>query len=102
MKKLLVCLRRCCWRRRRALGEEAADGSAHAFEGSGFDSPEEAVTAYLEAMQEGDVQGMLSTFAIETYVDNVDAQTYLTRMGAFVPDDQEACPSATPMRARLP
>lgn len=92
MKKLLVCLLALLLAAAPALGEEAADGSAHAFEGSGFDSPEEAVTAYLEAMQEGDVQGMLSTFAIETYVDNVDAQTYLTRMGAFVPDDQEGVP----------
>ena len=35
-------------------------------EGPGYDSPEEAVTAYLEAMKNGDARGMLSTFAIET------------------------------------
>ena len=39
------------------------------FEGEGYESPEEAVAAYLEAMRNGDVAGMLSTFAIETYVE---------------------------------
>lgn len=52
-------------------------------EGAGFDSPEEAATAYLEAMQNGDAMGMLSTFAIETYVDNMDVQASLERMKAF-------------------
>ena len=55
------------------------------FEGPGYDSPEEAVTAYLEAMKKGDARGMLSTFAIETYVSEMDAQVDLARMGAFQP-----------------
>ncbi len=41
-------------------------------EGSGYASPEDAVTAYIEAMNRGDANGMLSTFAIETYVENAD------------------------------
>ena len=56
-------------------------------EGPGYDSPEEAVTAYLEAMKKGDARGMLSTFAIETYVAEMDAQAYLERMWAFTPGD---------------
>ena len=44
----------------------------YTLEGDGFSSPEEAVMAYLDAMQKGDVNGMLSTFAIETMVDNYD------------------------------
>ena len=54
-------------------------------EGPGFDSPEEAVTAYLEALKNGDAEGMLSTFAIETYVAEMDAQADLERMGVFQP-----------------
>ena len=54
-------------------------------EGPGYDSPEEAVTAYLEAMKNGDARGMLSTFAIETYVSEMDAQAELERYGAFIP-----------------
>ena len=54
-------------------------------EGPGYDSPEEAVTAYLEAMKKGDVEGMLATFAIETYVSEMDAQADLARMGVFQP-----------------
>ena len=54
-------------------------------EGPGYDSPEEAVTAYLEAMKNGDARGMLSTFAIETYVAEMDAQAYLERLGVFQP-----------------
>lgn len=52
-------------------------------EGPGYDSPEEAVTAYLEAMKDGDARGMLSTFAIETYVAEMDAQAELERIGSF-------------------
>ena len=54
-------------------------------EGPGYDSPEEAVTAYLEAMKNGDARGMLSTFAIETYVSEMDAQAYLERLTVFSP-----------------
>ena len=54
-------------------------------EGPGYDSPEEAVTAYLEAMKNGDAEGMLSTFAIETYVAEMDAQAYLERLRSFSP-----------------
>ena len=35
-------------------------------EGPGFDSPDHAVQAYIDALNAGDVPTMLSTFAIET------------------------------------
>ena len=38
-------------------------------EGRGYGSPEEAVLAYAEALQAGDVKKILKTFAIETYVE---------------------------------
>lgn len=50
----------------------------------GFDSPAEAGLAYLEAFNAGSVQDMLSTFAIETYVDHIDRPAAIERMGSFV------------------
>ena len=74
MKKLLICLLALMLAAIPALGEGTETG---AIEGPGFDSPEEAVSAYLEALKNGDAAGMLSTFAIETYVAEMDAQAYL-------------------------
>ena len=100
MKKLLVCLLALllaipalaeasgALRPRRDEAVEDAPDVAHAglrFEGEGYESPEGAVAAYLEAMRNGDVAGMLSTFAIETYVENADAQASLWRVRAFMP-----------------
>ena len=82
MKKLLICLLALVLAAAPALGEGTETG---ALEGLGFDSPEEAVTAYLEALKKGDVEGMLATFAIETYVAEMDAQADLERMGVFQP-----------------
>ena len=55
--------------------------SAVTYEGAGFSSPEEAVEAYLEYMNQGDIQGMLSCFAIESYVEHMDPEAYLTYIG---------------------
>ena len=82
MKKLLICLLALLLAAVPALGEGTETG---AIEGPGFDSPEEAVSAYLEALKNGDAEGMLSTFAIETYVAEMDAQADLERMGVFQP-----------------
>ena len=46
-------------------------------EGPGFDTPEDAIVAYAEALKKGDVQKILSTFAIESYVKNFDLEAYL-------------------------
>ena len=82
MKKLLICLLALLLAAVPALGEGTETG---ALEGPGFGSAEEAVTAYLEAMKNGDLEGMLATFAIETYVAEMDAQADLARMGVFQP-----------------
>ena len=82
MKKLLISLLALLLAAIPALGEGTETGS---LEGPGFDSAEEAVSAYLEAMKKGDLEGMLATFAIETYVAEMDAQADLARMGAFQP-----------------
>lgn len=54
-------------------------------EGTGYDSAEEAVKAYIEALRQGDVQAMLSTFAVETYVDSYDTKAGLGLTGAWLP-----------------
>lgn len=52
-------------------------------EGAGFDSPYDAVQSYIDALNAGDVSAMLSTFAIETYVDNMDAAEAIDRIILF-------------------
>ncbi|MBO4926517.1 MAG: hypothetical protein J5472_08560 [Clostridia bacterium] len=52
-------------------------------EGEGFASPEDAVTAYLDAMNRGDVGEMLSTFALETFAEHVIPEMYNRRLGMF-------------------
>ncbi len=60
-------------------------GNTGSYEGAGYATPEEAVQAYITARQAGDVSAMLSTFAIETYVDSYDAEAFLARIHAFPP-----------------
>ena len=93
MKKLLICLLALLLAAAPALGEGTETG---ALEGPGFDSPEEAVSAYLEALKKGDVEGMLATFAIETYVSEMDAQAYLEWMWAFALGDFRGAPVSDP------
>lgn len=65
--------------------EDAEPMVATTIEGPGYDTPEEAVVAYLEAMKKGDVPGMLSTFAVETYIDNYDLIKQVERTGGYTP-----------------
>lgn len=74
----------------------SASRVAGSFEGPGFDSPEDAALAYIEAFNAGDVQGMISTFAIETYVDHVDRQATIERFRASNSGIQDSCPMPTP------
>ena len=54
-------------------------GNPNKFEGKGFSSPEKAIAAYVEALREGDIEKMLSTFAIESYVERFDFEAYLRK-----------------------
>ena len=54
-------------------------------EGPGYDTPEDAVKAYLDAMNRGNAMEMLSTFAIETYVDHAEPENYILRMRSVSP-----------------
>lgn len=79
-KKKLVCLLLACVLLFCGCSSSA---SGPKLEGKGFDSPDEAVLAYLDAMKKGDVNGMISTFAIETLVDNLDVAAYFEQIGIF-------------------
>ena len=54
-------------------------------EDSGYATPEEAVLAYLDAMNRGDVGAMLGTFAMESYVENVDTAAFMNRNRSYHP-----------------
>lgn len=54
-------------------------------EGSGYDSPEDAVMAYIEALNRGDVDDMIATFAMESFADHCDTDAYLLRMQQINP-----------------
>ena len=63
------------------------------FEGSGYESAEDAVKAYLEAFINADVDAMTSTFAVETYVENFNLEASLERLRAYTLASQQSFPS---------
>lgn len=58
-------------------------------EGEGYHSPEMAVRAYVSALSEGDMSKMLSTFAIESYVENYDLKANIAANGYYSYMSQE-------------
>ena len=50
--------------------------SSEKIEGSGYDTAEDAVEAYVNYLKEGNLNGAFSTFAVEYYVDNYDKNEY--------------------------
>lgn len=57
--------------------------SSSKFEGNGFSSPEAAITAYAKAFRDGDIEKMISTFAIESYVNCFDLEEYISTVGFY-------------------
>lgn len=75
----------CCGFAEEALQEvNGGAGESGRIEGPGYDTPEEAATAYIEALQKNDLNGMLSTFAVETYVEHFDLAYLVERMRSYV------------------
>lgn len=54
-------------------------------EGAGFKSPDEVITAYVTALKKGDLKEIMSTYAVESYVENYDMEKYTERMAVFMP-----------------
>jgi hypothetical protein len=78
-----------------APGALASESVTH--EGPGFASPEDAVHCYLEGLRNGDVQQMLSAFAIETYVDHYDIIAACRRQGSYNPNSPIGMPNSSPL-----
>ena len=55
----------------------------HRFEGKGYDSPEEALLDYADALKTGDIDRMISAYAIESYSENYDTLAYIRRYQSF-------------------
>ena len=53
-------------------------------EGKGFSSPEAAITAYIEAFRNGDVDEMVSTFAIESYIECFNLEHYIKKYNGIL------------------
>ena len=68
-------------------------GDNSKIEGSGYVSAEDAVSAYLEAFKSTDVEAMISTFAVETYVDNYSLETDVERVRAYTLTLPQSFPS---------
>ena len=63
-------------------------------EGYGFDSPERAVNAYLEALRDAELPRMINAFAVESYVDNYKFEASLYRVKTYVPLQEIKLPNS--------
>ena len=52
-------------------------GKKATIEGKGYNSPEEVIVAYAEALKSGDMAKIMAVHAVETYVDRYDLEEYL-------------------------
>lgn len=62
------------------LSGGSAQSSTH--EGKGYESPEEAAVAYVEALRDQDLTTMQQAYAIESYVELCDYGAFVERIGA--------------------
>ncbi len=58
-------------------------GGKRKLEGHGFQTPEKAVSAYAKAMINGDLDGMLSTFALESAAENLNRKAWIAFCGSY-------------------
>lgn len=64
---------------------QQAGPAAVKYEGDGFATPEEALTCYMEGIQNLNFEQIMSAFAWETQIEHYDLQAYFERMGAYQP-----------------
>ena len=60
-------------------------GKTVKLEGEGYDTPEEAVTAYAEYLKAGDFDGIVSTFAMESREEYFNLEEFYERINMFSP-----------------
>lgn len=61
----------------------AAPPSVERVESSGYESPDAAAGAYAAALAAGDLDGAMSTFAVETLAERFDLAAWIERLGAY-------------------
>lgn len=70
-------------------------------EGPGYDSPEEAILAYAHALKSGDVEQILSTFAVESYVEHFDLAAWIDFTGTYTVAAPQLLPGSDPYTVSL-
>lgn len=68
-----------------ALLGTAFAAAGETVEGDGYASPEEAVEDYLDGLKNMDLEQMMGTFAVETFIENYDFEGQLNRMKMYLP-----------------
>ena len=63
-------------------------------ERASFDSPEDAVIAYLEGLRYSDLDRMIGAFALESYVENYNFEALLNRVRVYSPALEIRMPNA--------
>ena len=64
--------------------DETATGSfSGKMEGDGFDTPEEAASAYINGLKNMDINQIISTYAVETYVENYSLEKNISRLKGY-------------------
>ena len=68
--------------------------SSPQIEGKGFSSPEAAIMAYIEAFRKGDVDKVISTFAIESYIECFSLENYMREYNGVLIDNNILLPNS--------
>ena len=58
----------------------AAESASGRMEGPGFETPEKAASAYMEAFAANDLSGLIASCAVESYVDHYDLSKQVDRV----------------------
>jgi hypothetical protein len=58
--------------------------AAQTIEDAGYTSPEDAVKAYLDGLRNADLEKMVGTFAVESYVDNFNLRAQIERLHTYM------------------
>ena len=82
-------------------GTAGVFSSGGKIEGSGFDTPEDAANAYLMGLKDGDMDAMLSAFAVESYVEHYDLEAVVERLKSYQPNLEIRLPNSNEYNQRL-
>ena len=78
-----------------SFGGAKSVGTAGKIEGSGYDTPEDAAKAYLEALKNQDIDAMVAAFAVESYAEHYDLQAMYERLQAYTPSLEMKLPAGS-------